>query len=362
MFVLHVGPHKTATTWLQQNFHHNIKDLEAAGWYYPQTGERVRVAHHDLSDNPAEVLVPNSRKVRELKGIAARSRKRGLNVLLSSEGFRNWKPEHLNALQKIMAPHEMRIVYCVRDPVSQLYSFWAQQIKTGATKSFPEFTRRHYRRPARSRLLNPLLEINRLAALEGTSLTLLLYDEIRRQKRDIFDVFTSEILQIKPLPHVDAAVANERQPLEMTEFMRLMLLRIGTWKDDADVNIGRVFHYMLGDRTREKIIQKVGAVTKARKVVVARRDLPVFRLEERQLLKKYRAQMVPQPQGRRLFLDGPQECAYYDQQSLEADPAVRQLLDDLAVKFRPGGLRLWVMGWSRYWLTLWRRMVKLVRN
>ncbi|MGS7457465.1 hypothetical protein, partial [Mycobacterium tuberculosis] len=63
MFVLHVGPHKTATTWLQRNFHHNAGALEKAGWLYPQTGERVAVAHHDLSDNQKEILDDGSRKV-----------------------------------------------------------------------------------------------------------------------------------------------------------------------------------------------------------------------------------------------------------------------------------------------------------
>jgi hypothetical protein len=362
MFLLHVGPHKTATTWLQQNFHHNIKALEKAGWYYPQTGERVRVAHHDLSDDPDDILDPKSRKVRELKAIARKSHDKGLNVLLSSEGFRNWKPQQLKALQAIMAPHEMRIVYCLRDPASLLYSFWAQQIKTGSKNSFPQFSKRQFRRPRASRILNPALEVDSLAKLKNTSLTLLLYDEIVRQKRDIFDVFATEVLQIGLLEHAQDVSANERQPLEMTEFMRLMLVRIGTWRQEAEVNIGRVFHYMLGDRSRERIIRSVGAVEDARRTITISRDRPVFRKVERLLLKKYRSLMVPQPSEGPLFLDGEQLCTYYDGDVLEADPAVKRLLDEFSNKFRPGGLRLWVMGWSRFWLTLWRRIVKFFRR
>ncbi|MBL0370818.1 sulfotransferase domain-containing protein [Rhizobium sp. KVB221] len=360
MFVLHVGPHKTATTWLQQNFHHNIKALEKAGWLYPQTGERVRVAHHDLSDDPDETLDGKSRRFRELQAIARKANDRGLNILLSSEGFRNWKPEHLLRLKEIMAPHEMRIVYCVRDPVSTFYSFWAQQVKTGSKLSFPEFCQKQFRKPIRSRLLNPLVEIDALAELEDVDLTLLLYDEIRRRNDDIFDVFVQSILGIGPLPHVDAETANERQPLEMTEFMRLILLRVGSWRDEADTNIGRVFHHMLGERTREQIVSSVGAVSEARQNMTIDREQPVFRRAERQLLARYKASMIPSP-AKRLFLEGAQECAFYDAEKLQADPTVRQLLDDVVRKVRPGGLRMWVMGWSRFWLMLWRRIVKAVR-
>ncbi|MDB5523584.1 MAG: hypothetical protein JWM58_1347 [Rhizobium sp.] len=362
MLVLHVGPHKTATTWLQHNFYHNIKALEQARWFYPQTGVRVRVAHHDISDHPDQVLNERSAKVRELKRIAARAGERNLNILLSSEGFRNWKPEHLRKLQAIMAPHEMHIVYCVRDPASMLYSFWAQQVKTGTQLSFPEFSDRQFAKPARSRILNPLLEIKALSELDGARLSLLLYDEIRRQKRDIFDVFVADLLQIAPLPHAEEAVSNDRQPLEMTEFMRLILIRIGTWKQDADVNIGRVFHYMLGKRKRQQIVEAVAAVNDARRVALIDRNRPIFGRVERELLADYHSVMVPQPSSNRLFLEGAEECPYYDGTVLEADPKVARLLDSVANTFRPGGLHLWVMNWSRFWLSLYRRIVKLLRG
>jgi hypothetical protein len=267
MFVLHVGPHKTATTWLQVNFHENIAALEKAGWYYPRTGERVRVAHHDISDFPEQIFDETSARVKELRRIAERANAEGLNILMSSEGFRNWKPAALKRLGEIMAPHEMSIVYCARDPVSLLYSFWAQQVKTGSKTAFPEFHRRQFARPRKSRFLNVLQEIKPLERLAGPRLRVLLYDEIRRQNRDIFDVFCTDILGIEELPHVRTAVANERQPVELTEFMRLMLLRIDGWKGREQVNIGRMFQYFLTDRKKAEIIAAVAQVPAARRIL-----------------------------------------------------------------------------------------------
>jgi hypothetical protein len=362
MLVLHVGPHKTATTWLQHNFHHNIDALEKQGWYYPRTGVRVRVAHHDLSDNPDQVLNDRSGKVRELKRIAAKAAEKRLNILLSSEGFRNWGPEHLEKLRSIMAPHEVQIVYCVRDPASTLYSFWAQQVRTGSQLSFPEFSEKQFSKPLKSRILNPLMELDTLAELDGVKLHVLLYDEIRRQQRDIFDVFVGDILKIQPLPHSEDAVANDRQPLEMTEFMRLILLRIENWRENVDVNIGRVFHYMLGKSKRRMILAAVGAVESAKRVAVIDRGRLIFAKVEGELLAKYRDRMIPQPKEEKLFLSGPEECPYYDGEVLRADPAVARLLDNVARTFRPDGWYIWVMNWSRFWLSLYRRIMKFLRR
>jgi hypothetical protein len=282
---------------------------------------------------------------------------------MSSEGFRNWNAEQLKQLQAIMAPHEMRIVYCVRDPASLLYSFWAQKIKSGSTFSFPNYRKRQLRRGEASRVINPLIEIDALAALQDITLTLLLYDEIRRQNRDIFDVFIEDVLQIPRLPYAEDVSGNERQPLEMTEFMRLAQLRIQANDDSSpEASIGLAFRFMMPARTEEEIVKAVAAVHGARKTTVIRHRRPLFRQTERRLLKKYRQIMVPQPAGKTLFLSGPLECAYYDEVLLEKDPGVRRLLDKISNQFRPGGLRLWVMGWSRFWLTLWRRIAKFLRR
>jgi hypothetical protein len=243
-----------------------------------------------------------------------------------------------------------------------LYSFWAQQVRTGTQLSFPDFSDRQFARPTRSKILNPLAEIKALAGLPGAKLTILLYDEIRRQKRDIFDVFVEDILKLARLPHAVDARSNDRQPIEMTEFMRLVLIRIGNWKQDADVNIGRAFHYMLPKAKEDRIVKAVAAVQSARRIAVIDRSRRIFARVERLLLAGYRPLMTPQPQGRRIFLDGFEECLYYDGAALEADPAVARLLRNVANTFRPGGPHIWVMNWSRFWLSLYRRIMKFVRR
>lgn len=362
MFVLHVGPHKTATTWLQHNFHANARALEDAGWLYPQTGERVRVAHHDLSDHPAQILDDGSAKVAEIRRIGEKARAQGLNLLLSSEGFRNWTPEHIERLRDLVG-QDMRIVYCLRDPASLFYSFWAQKIKSGSKSSFPTYRKRHFKEPLKSRLLNPLIEIDALLTIPGSSLSLLLYDEIRRQNLDIFDVFVTQILHLPPLPHVDlAATTNERMPLELAEFMRLMLIRAGNWRAFSDVNIGRMFQHFLNDDVRREIIDVVSAVPEARGSITLRRRHPVFRKAEKVLLARHKDRMIPQPLQNRLFLDGVQICDFYKNKILVADPAVADLLDRTSHMFRPNGARIKIANAARRLMIKWRRFRKRLKD
>jgi hypothetical protein len=362
MFVLHVGPHKTATTWLQHNFHANARALEAAGWLYPQTGERVRVAHHDLSDAAADIFDDGSAKVAEIRRIAEKAKTQGLNLLLSSEGFRNWKPAQIVRLGDLVG-QEMHIVYCLRDPASLLYSFWAQQIKTGQKLSFPAFRKQHFKTPMKSRLLNPLVEVAKLVKIPGSRLTLLAYDEIRRRDLDIFDVFVTEILGLPALPHVEeGATSNDRLPLELAEFMRLMLIRAGDWRAFSDVNIGRMFQHFLNEDVRRDIVATVGAVPDARASLDVRRRHPAFRRVERRLLADHRQRMIPQPDGDRLFLDGVQVCDFYREEKLLVDPGVVALLDRMSHVFRPAGPRVMLANAARGALIGWRRLVKRLRG
>ena len=94
-------------------------------------------------------------------------------------------------------------------------------------------------------------------------------------------------------------------------------------------------------------------------MTIPRDDEALVKLERR-LLKRYASIMVPAPVGR-LFLEGPAECAYYDEKVLEADPRVKALLDDLTRKFRPGGVRMRIAGAARTALMSWRRLVNRFR-
>ena len=173
-------------------------------------------------------------------------------------------------------------------------------------------------------------------------------------------MLTEDVLSIGTLPHAGRGTANEREPLEMTEFMRAMLVRMGRWKGGERVNIGRVFKHMLTGAARNDIIsaRRRGSAGQAGHDHAPRRRIVAG--NERKLLKRFVGEMVPAP-GDRLFLEGEANFEYYDDTVLAADPKVKALLDDLTNKFRPGGFRMTVANVARSSLMGWRRLLNRFR-
>ena len=339
MMVLHVGPHKTATTYLQANFHAQRAALRRRGWLYPATGERVGVAHHDISDHREHLIAGQGSAHADLVRIVEASRK-GLDVLLSSEGFRRWRPRHYEALRQIAQPHDLRLVYTLRDPVSVMYSLWAQAVKLGGTEDLPGWIERHRRKNERSRILNPLIEIEPMMR-RGLPYSFLLYDEIVRRKLDIFSVFCEEILGVSGLEPQRKADANERLPIEMTEFIRLLSARSPHLTGGEALNIGESVRYLLSEEERRTIVETVrtdGAA--ARRTIAVSRETPELLALEERLLRALSAQMRPLPKGDRIFRSEPDSWTYYDGAALAATPAVAELLEFAARKTAPDALRL----------------------
>ena len=98
--VLHVGAHKTGTTYLQNLFHQNRAALADAGIYYPDIGPNT--AHHvlaspwlNMQDVPASFF--NTRGPDELwADLIARYATAPGTVFLSGENFLRAYPETVN--------------------------------------------------------------------------------------------------------------------------------------------------------------------------------------------------------------------------------------------------------------------------
>ena len=357
MMVLHVGPHKTATTYLQTNFHAQRSALRRRGWLYPATGERVGVAHHDISDHREHLIAGEGSARADLIRIVEASRK-GFDVLLSSEGFRRWRPQHYEALRQIAQPHELRLVYALRDPMSVMYSLWAQAVKLGATEDLPSWVERHRRKNERSRILNPLIEIEPMMR-RGLPYSFLLYDEIARRQLDIFSVFCEEILGVSGLKPVKGADANERLPIEMTEFIRLLSARSPHIEGGETLHIGESVRYLLSAEERRMIVETVrtdGAAAR-RTLEISRQSREALALEER-LLVKLRPQMRPLPQRDRIFKSEAETWTYYDGAALAATPAVAELLELAARRTAADTLRLRVANGAKRLLQHGRRLRK----
>lgn len=233
--VIHVGPHKTATTYLQANFAAARGVLRRSGWLYPALGRSPgALAHHDLAHHPGDYLAAPDALAR----LGQRARRLGASVLLSAEGFVRWPRARFDQLAALMGFGGAELVYSLRDPVEGFVSYWAEEIKHGATASLPERMAAHFADPFASRLLNPMVTLRPWLAAPGLRLHALPFEQIRGRGEDIFTHFCATILNLPDMAPVAATPANTRLALELTEFLRMLGQMHDTRAGDASLRMG----------------------------------------------------------------------------------------------------------------------------
>lgn len=184
---VHVGPHKTGTTYLQ---HRLVADrdrlLSRLGVVYPRTGQDVLFGHHSL--------VPLFRKPIERSRELGRLRTE-LNVgdvgLLSSEEFSRLKSVHLSRLREYFHEFDIRVVAYLRVRSELLLSYWSESVKHGKGQGFPEFLADSLATPHASPLINQAILLDRLAAVFGKrNLQILIY----RRDGDLYTEFIKNVI------------------------------------------------------------------------------------------------------------------------------------------------------------------------
>lgn len=220
MLVIHAGPHKTATSYLQKHFWRDRAELAAQGWHYPDLPElSTATAHHDIAHACESYFGQDPVRTDALQRLG---REQTDNILLSSEGFRVWQTGQLEALMRHLNRDRVDIVYAVRDPMHLFYSYWAEEVKQGFTASLAERFTNHFNDPYRSAILNPLIDLHRFRQLPAVRLRVVPFDVLNARGIDIYDHICRAVLGIEPPQAADRSPVNSSFPIELTEFLRLV--------------------------------------------------------------------------------------------------------------------------------------------
>ncbi|WP_396271296.1 hypothetical protein [Ideonella sp.] len=214
--VLHIGPHKTGTTYLQSRLLRHADALRARqGLNYVQAGLGPQYGHHKLCaelrhTGPAEAWAA-----------AAQEWAQYPCHIVSCENFSRLPEAAVGTLAGLLAGLDVELCYLLRSPEALLYAMWQEQVKHGSTLSLPEFLAPHLAEPECSKLLNPsVLLAPYLAAFEGR-LRLLSYDAIRASGETLVSALFAS-LALGPPPAVNNAVENKSMRLERVETLRAL--------------------------------------------------------------------------------------------------------------------------------------------
>lgn len=181
--VLHVGPHKTGSTYLQKVLATSSSVLSACGVCYPEALIGPQYGHHRIPK------MLRAGRASELRARLIEAGDPGATLLLSSENFDRLEAAHLAELRKLLDAGQTRVVYFVRNAADLVYSLWQEEVKHGGIRCCDEFALEHFAFPFRSRALNHRLVLDAYAEVFGReSLRVVDYDAAVAEG-DLFDAF-----------------------------------------------------------------------------------------------------------------------------------------------------------------------------
>jgi hypothetical protein len=177
--ILHIGPHKTGSTYIQKKLLDNSKQLENNGWMYPSVG-LVHFGQHELAtigginDDDLWREALNSNK----------------NIVISSENFDRLNEEQVKLLAVKLSDFVVKIVYLYRRGDEKLISSWQESIKHGGVKNWSEYLYYHVSKPYLSDILGDIRMLENFKRVFGSnSINIIDYDVAKRDNSDLFELF-----------------------------------------------------------------------------------------------------------------------------------------------------------------------------
>jgi hypothetical protein len=217
--ILHIGPHKTGSTYLQKKLLEASELLESNGFLYPRDQSLSQYAQHDLA------LPKNFGDFRSLIEKFTALPDHIHTLLISSENFDRLKQVEVLELSKLIKI-PIEVVFFHRQASKLLYSSWQEEVKSGSGKSMELFLLEEFFTPFQSEILNQSLVLDRWVAAFGLEFIKVFdYDLLMGRKLDIVDAFVTKILS-ESLPSIaDGERINGSFSVAFTELLRAYNMR-----------------------------------------------------------------------------------------------------------------------------------------
>ncbi|MSP03163.1 MAG: hypothetical protein EXR07_19265 [Acetobacteraceae bacterium] len=334
-FIVHIGPHKTGTTYLQLTLAAAKDRLAAIGAVYP-------AIWYASPDNPSHHLL--SQRVRQHELDALRREVRDLTaldcdtVIISAEDLKDLDNEEVKILADTLPSGRVTIVYYCRRWSELLPSAWQETIRQGQDHTLPEFLARRTVNLSTSMLVNYGNVLDKYIAAFGVrNVRLASYNNIVDSGWDLAEHFLTTFVaqgdvaqedvahgDRRPWPEVRARPNASMAPAEI-EIIR-MLNQIHHERGGGPGGALRNWYHLNAGRLD---VSELSAAMNENMATIEFSDSSV-RMEafHQRLFKRYRTLMVPPASGDRLFTPHRRDLAYVLRDYL-CDPAMMRRLDEI---------------------------------
>jgi hypothetical protein len=207
---IHIGPHKTGSTYIQKNLLEQSSVLLEQGVLYPEKLVGPQWGHHKLVEKI---------KKREKDSISNFFETEAEKILISSENFEDLSEADVRYFSEFTSDYVVEIIFFKRSYSKLLVSAWQESVKQGEAKTWSEFFLSHALKPFRSKILNSSSVIECWSQL-ASHLHIFDYDAMLSGKLDIAQTMCSKVLGVD-LPVKPAAV-NRSMNLADIEVIRIL--------------------------------------------------------------------------------------------------------------------------------------------
>lgn len=213
---IHIGPHKTGSTYIQKNLLENRNEFSENGITYPEQLIGPQWGHHKLVES---IRAKEARDIIELFATAEG------HVFLSSENFEDLAEGEIEFFSSLIADYSVEIIFFKRSYSKLLVSAWQESVKQGESKNWSEFFLTHALKPFRSQILNSSAVIEKWEAI-ADKVHVFDYEAMLHQGVDIVTAMCEKVLGVD-ISVIPAAV-NKSMHLADIELIRILNNRYQT--------------------------------------------------------------------------------------------------------------------------------------
>ena len=183
---LHVGPHKTGSTYLQLEFRRQEKTLYSEGIIYPKVGREYSPrAHHNIAWFYSDRELQNTTREKLRTEINILANSSYSKLLISSENFIRLSEQQLKNMRRDFENYDFHVLYFKRIGAGLVLSQWQTMVKHGFTLALNEMSLSNM---VEWQSYNPFDHdgnIKKIKNALGERLSVLDYNAILYEKKDI---------------------------------------------------------------------------------------------------------------------------------------------------------------------------------
>jgi hypothetical protein len=236
-YILHIGPPKSGSKYIQSQLFHNRKSLAEKGILYPDIWwtRPDKIMHDSVRDDLAagKDLGPDFER---LNASGART------IVLSCEAFDGLRPDALSRLRQYIGDNPVDVIYYARRWSDRIPSDWRQRVMMGNIATFPEFYIRFLSNPEGTGEINYSIVWDEFAKIFGReSLRIVSFTNLVDRGVDLFKHFCEVIVGVSDVPQIEKGLVQLNAGPEMidAELMRVLnyLYKLETSREDPSMRI-----------------------------------------------------------------------------------------------------------------------------